>query len=257
MVLALQDHEAAPPYLPCERVGSRTMKQFQDDQRGLQVARLSLISFGEKFRDDRLDKNNMKSKLAEAMLRKAVRDATQAEPEMARLLYEGTERINRLQDSNAPLFDVLGAYGQMAAESFSCIMDLTGPTRELLQAISEWVFFVDMICDYDEDYRDGVYNGLKVEGCETFRAYFDCHYPQFLSLAGRATDRLVNALMSVRDDSRLWNTLFKIINHAVDTVIPDCIEGKDIKFHYFRNLAEQFGKRQKQNREIKRLGLKK
>lgn len=257
MVLALQDHEPAPPYLPCERLGTKNTNLFRDDERGLKIARLTLISFQEKFRDDEMDDNSLGAKIASGILRKAVRAAQEAEPEMTRLSFEGTERINELQNGNAPLFDVLGAYGDMAAGTFSCVLPMNGKTEELVRAISEWVFFVDMVCDYDEDFREGSYNGLKAADCETFRAYFDRHYMQFLADAERVTRRMADALLAVRDDSRLWNTLFKILRRAVDTTLLDCIEGRDVKFHYFRNLSEQWQKRRTQEKERKRLGISK
>ena len=59
--------------------------------------------------------------------------------------------------------------------------------------------------------------------------------------------------MAVRDNSAIWNTLYKIIVNAVNTVIPNAIEGKDIEFHYFKDLFERIKYNKKMKKDIKRL----
>lgn len=257
MILALQSKEKAPPVLACERIGTKNLKFFKDDDTGLRLARLSLISVGEKLRDDRIDNHDLKSAVVSSLFKDAIEKAKQKEPALAQSSFEGTERINALQDRGAPLDEVFGAYGDMAAASFSSFLDMTPEIEELVRSISEWNFLMDMICDYDEDYQNGTYNGFKTEGLPTFHAYFDRHYTEFLEIAGKANDRLLSALMAVRDDSRTWNTLFKIIMHAIDNVIPMAIEGKDVGFHYFSDLFERLHENRQFDRDIKRLRIEK
>lgn len=257
LILALQGEEKAPPSLPCERLGTKNLKQFQDDEMGLKMARLSLISVGEKIRDDEVDNNSFKVKLIPLPLKKAIKKACEAEPALAKNAYEGTERINRLQKENAPLFEIFQAYGDMAVGSFRQFMELTPQTEELIRAVSEWVIFVDMVCDYGEDYENGTYNGFKTEGLPTFSDYFDQHYEAFSAVANKISDRFIQALWAVRRDCVTWNTLFKICIHALDTVLPAVIMGEDVSFHYFKDLFERIGKNKKMDRNIKRLGISK
>ncbi len=255
LIMALQSHEKEPPVLPCERIGSKNLQLFSDDEVGIKLARLSLISVGEKFRDDRIDSGSLKTRIISAPLKGAIEKAKTAEPEIARGSYEGTERINELQNANAPLHEIFAAYGDMAAGSFSRFLDMTPETEELIRSVSEWNFFMDMLCDYDDDYKSGSYNGFKTEGLPTFKEYFDVHYQDFIAVANAVTDRLVTALLAVRDDSRIWNTLFKIVTHALDTVLPDAIEGRDVSFHYFPDLFERIRENARMNRDIKRLRI--
>lgn len=255
LILQLQQKDAEPPALACERIGTKNFKYYQDDQVGLKFARLSLISFGEKFRDDRLDHDNLKTRIASTIFSKAIQKAKEAEPQMAKNSFDSTERINALQDANAPLPEIFAAYGDMAVGSFSCFAELTAQTEELIRSVSEWVFLVDMVCDYADDYKSGAYNGFKTEGLTTFSAYFDYHYTEFLEIANAVTERLVTALLAVRDGSTAWKALYKIIIHATDTVIPSLIAGEDVSFHYFRYLAERIGENKRQDRDIKRLGI--
>ena len=256
LILALQSKEAAPPVLPCERLGKKNLKLFRDDEVGIKFANLSLISVGEKIRDDRIDKNDFKTKVTSAVFSRAIDKAKAAEPDLAKGSFEGTDRINALQDGGAPLESVFSAYGDMAAESFSHFLSMTKETEELVRSVSEWIFLVDMVCDYNEDYERGTYNGFKTEGLATFSEYFNIHYKEFLSIAGAVTDRMIAALMAVRDDSRVWNTLYKIIIYASDTVIPAAIRGEDVEFHYFSDIFERINENRSYNKDIKRLGIK-
>lgn len=256
LILALQDEKNPPPYLPCERLGTRNLKLFRDDDRGLKFARLSLISFGEKFRDDSIDKGGLKSRIAYGFFKKAINRAKEAEPEIAESSYIGTERINELQNSGAPLADIFHAYGDMAEASFSRFIDMTPETCELVRSISEYNFLVDMVVDYADDYKDGTFNGFKKDGLPTFSDYYDHYYTEFSGIAHAVTGRLSRAVMAVRDDSVTWNTLFKIVMHSLDTVLPAAVLGKDVGFHYFRDLFERIGENIRLNKDIKRLRLK-
>jgi hypothetical protein len=252
----LQDEEKCPPVLPCERIGTKNLKEFRDDQRGLKFARLSLISFGEKLRDDRLDRNKFKASVAYAPFIKAIKRAQADEPALAESSYRGTDRINKLQDSNAPLPEIFAAYGDMARDSFSQFIELTKETEELIRSISEYNFLVDMVVDYADDYKNGSYNGFKRDGLVTFADYYDKNYLEFSEIANAVTGRLTRALFAVRDDSKTWNTLFKIVMHALDTVLPSAILGEDVGFHYFKDLFERIGENSRLKGDIKRLGLK-
>ena len=256
LVLGLQTKEPAPPALQCERLGTKNLRLFDDDEIGLKFARLSLISVGEKLRDDHIDKNNLATRTVCLPLAKAIKRAKADEPEMAKSSYAGTERINELQNSGAPLTDIFSAYGDMAYASFSRFVEMTPETEELVRSISEYNFLVDMVVDYNDDYKSGSFNGFKKDGHPTFSDYYDSYYLEFNAIASKVTDRLLSAVMAVRDDSTLWNTIFKIVSYAIDHVLPSAILGEDVGFHYFKDLFWRIGENSKLNKDIKRLGLK-
>ena len=52
-------------------------------------------------------------------------------------------------------------------------------------------------------------------------------------------------------------TLYKIITHATDTVLPAAIAGKDVGFHYFRDLRDRTRENRRLDRDLKRLGMDK
>lgn len=255
MIINLENREPHPPVLPCQRLRTGNMKLFEHDNTGMVFARISLISFGAKVRDDLLDGNNARAKACMAIFGKAIKKAENDEPLLTRIGIEGTGEVNRLQNEGADIYSVLSAYSDMAIKSFSSVFSFNDKTAELLRAISEWIFFVDMICDYAEDYKSDAYNALKTPGLATFKQYFNAEYAAFMKIEKKITGRLVDAVMSVRDDSMLWNTLFKIILNSVNTIIPDAIEGKDIKYNYFKEVRQRYSEIKKHKATIKRLGL--
>lgn len=259
LVLSLDLGIAPPPHLPCERIGRKNTRLFAADELGMRLSHLSLINFGEKFRDDRLDGNKsaLRNGALSLIFGRAIKKSQAAEPEIARITREGTDEINRLQAAGAPLPEIFGAYGDVAERSFLRFGAVSLKGIRLLRAIAEWNFLVDMTVDYAEDYESGAYNGFKTEGLPTFPAYFDRHYTEYLATAGAATDRLVSALLAMQCEDVTFYTLYKIITHATDTVLPAAIAGKDVGFHYFRDLRDRTRENRRLDRDLKRLGMDK
>ena len=253
IILNFGKGEDDPPFLLCRPIGKKHLKYYENDEIGFKLARLTFISFGGKFDDDLIDGNSTKAKILKSIFKKSLKKAREAEPVIASITAEGTKKINRLQSENAPLFDVFAVYGDMAAEAFRQFDSLSPEKEELIRALAEWTFFIDVVCDYDEDFKSGEYNGLKDERYPTFKEYFDHNYVEFSELEGKMTGRLVDALMKNKDDSRRWNVVFRIVMHAVDTVIPSIIEGKDVKFHYIKETLKSNRIRMEAKRDRKRL----
>ena len=171
IILSMAMQAERPPYRKCERFLMRTVKEYRGDALGMRLANMSCVVFGEKFRDDELDGNRASAQAMNALFGGVIARARSAEAEMAAIAREGTERINRMQAENAPVYDLFDAYGEMVYQLFACIHPLGAAHGRLIRAIAAWTFYIDMLCDYDKDYRQGAYNGFKVEGLSTIRAW--------------------------------------------------------------------------------------
>jgi len=256
IILALQTNDR-PPHFPCERFGHKNMSFFRNDKTGIFFADLSIIAVGQKIRDDFIDGNNKKVRLINAVFGKIIKKTNQKQPELYKILYDGLERINKMQDENACVPDILSVYGDVAV---SLISQLTTPTDDvagLIKAFSEFNFFIDMVCDYDKDYRDGTYNGLKKEGLKTFCEYFNVYYSEFKTLYNEISDNLIKRLFAVEKSNKIWNTLYKIITDGTDRIVPDLIAGKDVEFHYFKDLFSRIRVNNSIKKDLKRLGVNK
>ena len=151
MILNLFMKESSPPVVKCEKIKKENMSLFQNDEIGLRLASLSLIAFGEKIRDDELDGKVIRAKFLQLLYKKDIENAKKSEPELAKIAYEGTELINKLQKENAPLESVLKAYGNTSILSFCLLAPITDDYKNLISSIAEWTFFIDMVADYDDD----------------------------------------------------------------------------------------------------------
>lgn len=252
MILNLFMKESSPPVVKCEKIKKENMSLFSNDEIGLRLASLSFIAFGEKIRDDELDGNKIRAKFLKLIYQKDIENAKKNEPEMAKIAYEGTELINKLQKENAPLEEVLKAYGDMSIASFCLIAPITDDYKNLLSSIAEWTFFIDMVADYDDDVKENAPNSLYDPRYKTLKEYFDNNWHYLYQKNKEIADRVYNGLISIKDDSIEWITLYKIVIHALDTVMQNILDGKDIKFHYFRELEKNMKinkKRKEQNKK--------
>ena len=236
MILHLDLGVDAPPFLGCQRLRTSNRDTFKTDYLGMKLARLALISFGEKFRDDMLDEGGIKNFIKKFLFEKKVRAACLLEPEIARCAYEGTERINRMQDANAEIDALLSEYALVTEETISAVAPLSEPALRLFRALARWTYFVDILCDYDEDVKKDQYNPLRQEGICTVEEYFSANY-HYLLLKNREISREVcDALKGCKKDRPEWDVLHKVLLHALNTVVPNILEGKDVSFHYFKEL---------------------
>lgn len=216
IILSRSMQAERPPYRKCERYLMRTVREYRDDALGMRLANMSCVVFGEKFRDDELDGNRALAQAMHLLFGGVIARAREAEPEMAAIAREGTERINRLQEENAPVYDLFAAYGEMVARLFACIHPLEETHARLIRAVAAWTFYIDMLCDYDKDYRQGAYNGFKVDGLSTLRACYVEKKDVFAQAEMRMAGELRAALDAADDGAQEWAVLKKVIHAALD-----------------------------------------
>ena len=194
------------------------LSEAAGDRLGGRLARMSCVVFGEKFRDDELDGDAPAAKALNALFAGVIARARREEPDMARIAREGTDRINRMQEEKADPFALFAVYGEMVADLFECIAPLEAAHHRLISAIAAWTFYVDMLCDYDQDYRDRAYNGFHVEGEATLRGCYAKREAAFAQARARMEGELLAALDAVREDAAEWVVLDKVIRAALDDV---------------------------------------
>lgn len=243
MIYNLSAKESPPPVLPCQKVGKSHLKYFENDETGIRLARLTFIALGEKIADDMRDEKSLKVKFANSLFGKSIARAIAAEPEIARIAHEGCQEVNDLQDGGADAFAVFDAYGRSVVNIFSLFGGASEAALAALRDLARWTFFVDMLCDYDEDYANAkAYNAFKTEGCPTLDDYFDGHYNTVLEYNRRISGELTNSLLAIADDSLEYRGIYKMISHGQSTVVKALLSGKDIRYKYFREQAKRIWK---------------
>ena len=227
----------APPYLSCQKIAKGNLKYFENDVYGKKIADLSFIAFGEKIKDDAADGDHPKHVVAGLVLGKAIKKAVADEPQIQKVLSEGFAKVDELQKQGADLETLLSCYGDTNEALFSafCPSGAEG-YKKLLRALSIWTYFVDVVCDYDDDFKKKAYNPLKDEACPTIKEYFDKHYAFIMQKSKQLGEDLLSALNAVYTEDTEWCVLLKILSNAIDRVIPTILEGGDVKFHLLREL---------------------
>lgn len=233
LVLSLTYKQERPKFHLCERFATRVMHEYDNDTLGRRLANMTIIVFGEKIRDDEIDGNKLRAGSMNMLFRKTVVNACAAEPEMARIAREGTDRINRMQEAREDVFEILDVYGRMLADMFQCIAPMEEKYQKVFRSIAKWCFYIDMLYDYNKDYKENAYNGFRTEGCKTIRACFDANYLTFIKSNQRVTEELREAIHEVNDGSMEWRILNKIIDHALGSTTLLLLSTRKEKFDMY------------------------
>jgi hypothetical protein len=242
----------SPPMFPCQRFKTGNMRFFSSDEFGIRLAYVSLIAFGEKLRDDKLDNGRtIKNSLASLVYGKLIKRAEEKEAEITKISRRGTDKVNELQKSGASLRDVIGAYGESVSDVFYEMLGIGAEAKALIGAIAEWTFFVDMLCDYDEDVKEESPNTLINFENKTLFEYFNNNYQFVMEENDRIVKRILEPLLAIDDGSEDWRAIYHIITHSLDTVVPNLLSGEDVTFHYTQELTQNY-KRMRSNNKLRK-----
>ena len=222
-----------PPIVKCEKIRRNNLRRFSIDEDGKKLASLIFIALGEKTQDDILDENSFKAKVIQRIFKKQIEGAKQTDAAMARIAEKSMRDINEKQVVNEGLDDLLNVYGEMLADLFAEFAVFDTKYRNVFFYLGKWSFFIDMLFDYGEDYKEGKYNFFKTEGLPTFKKYFNTHYAYVVQKNREISEDLMQAIYALDDGSKEYHILEKVVGHAVRQVIPDLMEGKKSKYNYF------------------------
>ena len=242
-----------PPSLPCQRFKKSNMRLCEKNEIGMKLARITLIAFGEKIRDNKIDGDHkFQTALIELFAGKAIRNAQQSEPEITEISRQGNDKVNELQESGADLHTVLDAYGKSVADIFATFEGITPDAVALIKAIAEWTFFVDMLVDYDEDFKENKVNSFRKEDCPTLQEYFNKNYAYIMEQNKRVSSAIMKPLFAIQKDNDEWKALYHILTHALNTVVPSLLVGDDVTFHYLKEVSDNFMDAEREKRLFNR-----
>lgn len=140
-------------------------------------------------------------------------------------------------------------YGDLLPKNVAEITPISDQIAELYRQLSRWIYFVDVLCDYNKDFKSGAYNPLKKADCPTIADYFNKYYVYLTEVNRQISDALYGSLMATKNDSAEWIVLYKIITHSLNTVVPTLLGGGDVSFHYFRELRKNVKAERKKLKE--------
>ena len=68
-----------------------------------------------------------------------------------------------------------------------------------------------MVADYDDDVKDNAPNSLYDPRYKSLKEYFDNNWHYLYQKNKEIADKVYNGLLSIKDDSIEWITLYKIV----------------------------------------------
>ena len=239
LVIAIAGEDERPPCFCCERIKTNNKKFFKDNPVGYIIADLSILGFVIKARDNAADGDRAKAFVANLLFHKLFEEAIAANKSLFEASCSTRGKMDELQRKNAPIEDVLALYGLTMENSFSHFFDVDASYLKCINRLARWTFLLDMIEDYDDDYRLGRPNSLIVNGIPTISELFDKRYYDLIPFFQKEINELKGALLEIKNDSTEWVVLNKLVRHSMATLIPNVLNGKDISFHYFQNTYTQ------------------
>lgn len=239
LVMAIAGKDERPPCFCCERVKTHNKKYFKDDPIGYVIADLSVFGFAIKVKDNEADGEGTKAFFANLLFRRLFEETISANQALFDEVFSTVRKMDELQQANGPIEEVLALYGLSVEKGFRHFFDAEDRYFHCINRIARWTFLLDMIEDYDEDFKLRRPNSFRQEDSATIAELFDKHYFELIPFIQKEINDLKNALLAIKNDTTEWVVLNKLVRHSMATLIPGVINGKDISFHYFKNTYQQ------------------
>lgn len=235
LILAIAGYDTCPPSLPCERIKANNKKYFKHDKIGSIITDLAIIGFAIKVKDDEVDGDGKRAFFVNLFFKRLLKKTIERHQEIFDKAYAAILDINKLQRENAPIGDVLSCYGKIMEDSFHYFFDIDEKYLCVFNAIARWSFLIDMIDDYNDDIKKNAPNSLYRDGVYTIKELFQKHYYEFIPIVQSIANDLERALQDIQCEKTEWIILSKILRHSLATLIPNILNGEDVKYHYFKD----------------------
>lgn len=249
LIVALAGYDTCPPYLPCERVKTNNKKRFKNDKVGNLIADLAVLGFAVKVKDDQTDGNGKRAFVANLFFKKLIKNTVNSHRDLYDKAYASILEMDKLQRENAPIQNVLRVYGKTMENSFRYFFDMDERYLRTVNMLAQWSLLIDMIDDYDDDFKDKAANSLFRADCATVKTLFQKYYAELIPIVKNVIDGLKEALLSIACTQVEWIVLNKIVGHSLATLVPDILAGKDVRYHYFRDTVSNW-KRINKNKKL-------
>ncbi len=238
LVLTLAGVDKRPPFFPCQRIRRKNKKFFETDPVAGDLADINILGFAVKVNDDLTDGDSGRAFFSKLFFGRLIKKTIEKKKEIYDVSFDSIRKMDELQRNGAPLSEVLDMYGSIMSNAFRYTFDLGAEYLRVIDLIAQWTFFIDMLDDYDDDTKKGAVNTLIRSDCKTLSEFFDKHYNELLPVVSELERNLYESVNAISCDKIEWVVLHKIIGHSVATLVPNILNGKDVKFHYFRDTAD-------------------
>lgn len=149
-----------------------------------QLASMNLLLIREKLKDDKNDERSLRARAGMVLLGRDFQKAEKKYPVMADAIVRGYADMYALEQAGSGIRPIEERFGQMMVETMSSFGPVNAWQESYIRHISRWIYYIDAIDDYEEDFRKRRFNALHEADSETYQAYVKNHLKTILDDIG-------------------------------------------------------------------------
>lgn len=175
-----------------------------------QLAAINLLLINEKLKDDVNDERSLKAMFGMFLLSGRFKKAQKTFPKMAEAISRGYKEIYQLEKAGSGIRPIEECFADMMVNTMSECRDLEAWEIDYIRHISRWIYYIDALDDYEDDFRDGIFNALKKEDAPTLYEYTKKHMPiimEDLQYIYRDLENILEKMPQVTTEDKLLKTL--------------------------------------------------
>lgn len=136
-----------------------------------QMAAINLLLVNEKIKDDINDENSWKAKIAARFLKKYFQKCENQFPKMAEAIAAGYKEMYRLEKMGSSVRAIEDSFADMMVNTLLECRKLEEWEVLYIRCISKWIYYIDALDDYEEDFNSKKFNSLHKKDAPTRDEY--------------------------------------------------------------------------------------
>lgn len=156
--LLLINEKSFEPYVKIHCIGGKTFSQ--NDETFRQLASLNIFLLREKLKDNLNDEKKIKNVILWKIFDRIIKKAENLDFELSKIVAEQFDKFYKLEKENPTIIDLCNLFGDLML-NICLSLKMDEKYYNTIINISRWIYFIDVIDDYEKDLKTGEFNPLK------------------------------------------------------------------------------------------------
>lgn len=209
--------------LPCF-FNKKEKLQFVENEGWKKLASINILLMGANIDDDINDEQSAKAKAASIACRKMIKKAEIQYPELAHIIRNGYKKMYELELERVDILEICNVFSSLMSKLMINAYGIDSNKVKFINSISQWLYFIDQLDDYDDDVKEGKYNPLIIKGLTKSQMINKEHDKLFSYLKELFKDfrNIKNSLdLNCVEDRLLYSVLNESIPSVTSLVLKD------------------------------------
>lgn len=193
-----------------------------------QIAAINILLMNEKLKDDMNDDHSLRAFLGTLIFGQMIRKAQRAFPEMSEVIKKGYRDIYALEKRNGSVREIGKCFADMMEHTAGKCKKLEDWERAYIRCISEWIYYIDALDDYEKDFRKNKFNPLKKKDAKTFYEYTRKYIRTIAEDMHYLNSGFMDVLEDIPDDSAEYRILITLIREDIPNTTARILSGKKL-----------------------------